>query len=680
MIRRLLGWGVVFVVMVAGLAAQQRKQSEIDLQAAIRVETVDGDLQTAIARYKAIADTYAKTDRATAAQALLRLAACYQTLGDAQAQTSYQRVVREFTDQKEAVSIARARLRATDVPNARLATRQLWELPSNSIHGPDGLGTVSPDGRYFSFVDWSTRNLSIHDFKTNQNRALTAAPKGEYAQESVISHDGKRVAYAWFKNDGYEIRVVDLNGPGTPRVLFANHQEAPFVFPYDWSHDGKWIAVQIRRADGTGQVALVSTMDGTLHVLETSHWRRASAMAFSVDDKHLAYDVAADTIPEQHDIYLIAIDARQKGPAVINPANDTVIGWTPDGSHLLFASDRSGSQGIWSLPVFDGRSTGEPQLIKADIRLKPRGMTRSGALFFSTELSRNDIFVSSVDLATGKALSYPKRIAGQSVGFNVAPQWSPDGASIAYLPRSKDASSLAIQSIATGQVRELRLNLGFIFDAPPVWSQDSSFLLVAGPDLQGRWGIHRVDPRTGQVTMLVQSDPPARNSVAVGLGTAWSPDGQTLYLRRILPNGSQITAFDMRTREERIIRKVTAPFVPSPDGRAWAMIDKSSNGTALRLETNDGAATRTLLEVNAPEDLDRPTWSPDSKFVVVEKRGVSPRGFVAVPIEGGSPRALDLGGVAAKYIRIHPDGRRIAVLTEEPKVQIWVMENLVAPR
>ena len=44
------------------------------IQAAIRIETVDGDINAAIAQYKKLADQYEKADRAVAAMALLHLA------------------------------------------------------------------------------------------------------------------------------------------------------------------------------------------------------------------------------------------------------------------------------------------------------------------------------------------------------------------------------------------------------------------------------------------------------------------------------------------------------------------------------------------------------------------------------------------------------------------------------
>ena len=683
--RLTLSWLFVALLLMSVTPSAQSK-ADVALRAAMETETVKGDLKGAIEQYRKIAQT---SDRAVAATALVRMAECYQKLGDAQARKLFERIIRDYSDQKASADIARARL-ADAKPNSTvgLATRQLWSVPPVVLaaKGDQGLGTVSPDGRYFSFVDWSIGGeLFLHDFRTGRDRRLTTRTKmgrgEEYAQESVISRDGGRVAYAWFNEDGYELRTLDLNARGAvPRILFANHAEEPLVFPYDWSPDGKWIAVQIRRADGAGQLALVSTVDGALRVLEMSDWRRASGIAFSPDGKFLAYDTAAGSLPEQHDIYIIAVDGHQKSAVAADSADEGVIGWTPDGGHLLFTSDRSGTRGVWALAIAEGKRGGEPQLIKADMRLKPRGITRAGALYFSTALSHRDIYVASVDLATGKLLTTPRRIAGQTVGFNVAGRWSPDGESLAYLPRNKDASTLAIQSIATGDVRELRPNLAFVFDESPLWSPDGKSLLVVGPDRQGQWGIYRVDAQTSDTTLLAVSAPPANNWIHL---IGWSPNGQILYIRRILAdNASEQIALDMRTRHEETVRRVTLPFVPSPNGGAWAAFEKTDGGTSLRFETGGGAPSRTGMHVNAPDDLrgfggQGPRWSPDGRFVVVLQTGsTDTRRVWAVPADGGSPRQLDLGGLVPRDLQVHPDGHRLAIETVEQKTEVWVMDNL----
>jgi Tol biopolymer transport system component len=43
------------------------------------------------------------------------------------------------------------------------------------------------------------------------------------------------------------------------------------------------------------------------------------------------------------DIYALAIDGSREIAIVTHPADDNLLGWTPDGRAVLFSSDRSGS-------------------------------------------------------------------------------------------------------------------------------------------------------------------------------------------------------------------------------------------------------------------------------------------------------------------------------------------------
>src|SRR5438477_12348962 len=77
-------------------AAQDR--SDVALRAAMETETIKGDLKGAIEQYRKLTGS---RDRAIAAQALVRMADCYQKLGDMQARKIFEQVVRDYADQKE---------------------------------------------------------------------------------------------------------------------------------------------------------------------------------------------------------------------------------------------------------------------------------------------------------------------------------------------------------------------------------------------------------------------------------------------------------------------------------------------------------------------------------------------------------------------------------------------------
>src|SRR5687767_12710284 len=167
--RALTGFIAAAVLLAGSAAAQQKKQQDIDLQAAIRKETVDGDLNGAIKQYAAIVSKYVKSDRAVTAMAMVHMAQCYQKMGNAESRKLYEQVLREYADQTEAVTFARARMGGSSQPG--------W--PTNTLvwkgDKVDSAGTVSPDGRYISFVDWDNGNLALYEISTGQDRILLDA-------------------------------------------------------------------------------------------------------------------------------------------------------------------------------------------------------------------------------------------------------------------------------------------------------------------------------------------------------------------------------------------------------------------------------------------------------------------------------------------------------------------------
>ena len=106
---------ILATVLAAAMSVRGDDKADVLLQAAMKKETVDGDLNGAIKQYGAIVAKY-KSDRAVTAMALVHMAECYQKMGNSESQKIYERVLREFADQKEAVAVARttARGAATD--------------------------------------------------------------------------------------------------------------------------------------------------------------------------------------------------------------------------------------------------------------------------------------------------------------------------------------------------------------------------------------------------------------------------------------------------------------------------------------------------------------------------------------------------------------------------------------
>ena len=107
--RTIIQVSLLLTLLIVSGAAEQADQAAIDLAAAIRTETIDGDLDAAIRQYATIAEN---SRRAIAAEALLRMGGAYEKLGRPEAREAYARVVRDYADQTEPVAAVRARLAA----------------------------------------------------------------------------------------------------------------------------------------------------------------------------------------------------------------------------------------------------------------------------------------------------------------------------------------------------------------------------------------------------------------------------------------------------------------------------------------------------------------------------------------------------------------------------------------
>ncbi|HYL35611.1 MAG TPA: tetratricopeptide repeat protein [Bryobacteraceae bacterium] len=689
--------GMLAVALAA--VAQKNDQGERLLKAAMNAELVNGDLKAAIEQYKTIASKYA-SDHTVAAQALIHMAECHQKMGDTEARKVYEQVVREYADQKEAVALARAKLgKAPGAVNSGMFSREVWSLPEMR----EACSMVSRDGRYLPYIDWSEHgDLFLHDFSSDTNRRLTntgtdhvLGPKVEQFADDVVSfsRDGKQLAYSWLRGDinRYELRLMDLRGDGIPpsRLLFDN-PDIQYLAPTDWSPDGKLIAVKIQRADKTGQIGLVSVTDGALRVLKSVDWRGPTRLGFSGDGKYLAYDRPPADNTEQRNVFLLATDGSREIPAAASPSQDTVVGWSNDGKRLLFTSDRSGSAGLWSVLFADGKIAGSPELLKPDIgQILGLGVTDAGKLYAVVNpipSGTSDVYVATIDFAAGKLLSPPALAAQTYVGNNKSPAWSPDGKNLAFASWRNSAGPghfvIGIRSMETGLVREVSPSPGFDALSALTWVPDGSAWVVRGGDTKGRYGIFRVDAKTGQSSILVTQG--ERETIGP-LGI--SPDGKKLYYSSnhfearyaLESQNSFIMEKDLATATEKeLLRTQNAGYGPllSPDGQYIMVItERYGPSPAVSIVPTAGGELRKLAEAIGIAQ----GWAADSSAIYdIRKSGELWR----LPVDGSKPQKLNLkwqGNNPMGPFRVHPDGRQIAIGTPAARngTQVWVLENFL---
>jgi Tol biopolymer transport system component len=701
---------IVATAMVYTAQPVAQQSGDVALRAAVETETIKGDLAGAIEQYRALAEG---DDRAVAAQALLRMAQSYEKLGDAQARTIYERVVRDFADQADAVTIARTHLADRTSPPKVAGERAVLTGPN-----VNGYGTVTPDGRFLTYVDFGTRQVTLRDLRTGVDRPLTAGVRGRISRDAdpltAISRDGKQVAFEWAPSkegewltpdDGrVELRVAKVEGIGVPEsrtLLSLTLDVAEAISPLDWSPDGKLLLVNIQRTDLVGQLSLVSVEDGSYRVLKSVAWSGPHRAFFLPDGRSITYSVDAEDTLDETRIFVMSVDGSRERIVVDHPSRNIIMGWSPDGGSLLFASDRSGAFGLWAIPVADGQSEATATLLKANIGSSwSLGVTTAGALYVWRATVARHLQVSPIDVDLGSPSTGPAQAFQVFLGHGGNPVWSPDGKFLAYMSGAADehftGNTFTIHSTDGTIVRRLPRRLSYLQRF--AWALDGRAIIGRGRDLKGRWGTYRVDVETGEPTRVGEGEElwPSESPEHRTMAAITSLDGTKHFLRSEespYQPGGRIIERDLLSGAERVLYEGTSPGVGpflSPDGRQLAFGQgQATNGNNLAVMGNGNILLVMPASGGPPREVfrgfRRMVWTSDSRALVVLKAPPNRQELWLVPIDGSPPRNLGIqvhDGSGQIPYSLRPDGKQIAFVAGDAapsRSEVWAIENVLPP-
>lgn len=685
--KRLVMYAVMAAVALTTMIAADGRKADVFFQAGMAKETVQGDLNGAIAQYE-LAVKEAGADRALGARALLRIAECYEKLGEAQARKVYERLVRDFSDQGEAAETARTRLAqggATAQPNG-LVARQLWTGTKSVL----SQAAISADGRTVATFDTASNDVAIRDLTTGRTTTIQLMPADSvsYPEWPVLSPDMKRLVYAWSGPEidwKYQVRMIGMDRGAKPEIL-GGARTFPYCWVWEWSPDGKSILISTMGDARTTQIAWVSLVDGAVRTLKSLDWRSAGKLDLSPDGKFIAYDALIEQGAPDREIRVIAADGSSESVVVRGPGINQSAVWTRDGSRLLFTSNRSGTFGLWSQPVRNGKAAGGATLVKGDVGgIGLIGFTSGGSLMYSQAVATRDVFAVDLDEGDGRVRGNPARLVDTFVGANLNPAWSPDGKSIGYMSiRSGSAAgggyvaSLVIRSLETGQERVI--NKPFRYGSKPIWFPDGQNILEFARNDQGSAVLYKVALKTGEVSQLVNTGTSAPQALAL------SRDGRLAYVGA--GPGAGLTIFDLATGQRTELQDSAAVkgIATSRDGRLIAFVSHrftaASSRAWLRVANVDGSGVRTVLTTERLEDFPWSVeFSPDGRQIYFTRGRDGLNRLSRVDVAGGSPidMGLSLQVQGLGSIDLSTDGRRLAYgAGGSPRIEMWALENLAA--
>ncbi|QXD14171.1 BamA/TamA family outer membrane protein [Rhodocaloribacter litoris] len=173
-------------------------------------------------------------------------------------------------------------------------------------------------------------------------RPLITREHGYYNTSPALSPHGDRLAFITTRNGLFDVYLADADDGTILRRLVAGQTSRAFeslriLSPgLAWSPDGRHLALAVK----SGAHEAIAVVD--VHTLKTEHHPvpgvdQILAVAWSPDGRRLALSASARA---QSDIYVLDL----AGGAVVNLTNDVFSdhepAWSPDGSAIVFHSDR----------------------------------------------------------------------------------------------------------------------------------------------------------------------------------------------------------------------------------------------------------------------------------------------------------------------------------------------------
>jgi len=532
--------------------------------------------------------------------------------------------------------------------------------------GDESMPRISPDGASFAYAKANTfGSYDIYVQRVGGRQPIpVAADPNRDERWPAFSPDGKSIA---FSLGGGGIFITGATGESERRLTDAGFNPA-------WSPDGKQIAFASEGVDdpylrnSVSTVSIVDVAGGAPRVITKED---AVQPTWSPNGKRIA---AWQAVLGQRDLITMAPDGSDRVVLLNDPPLDYAPAWSPDGLYLYFASDRSGTMGLWRLPMNEstGRQTGEPEAVSVNVEAtmdQPSLSSDGTTVLFRSRLRSVNPTALPFDPIAERAGS-PRPLTSRT-GILNPNSVSPDGQWLALTNQGDIREDVFVMRTDGTGLRHLTDDGAR--DRQARWTPDGKALLFYS-NRDGQYAPFMIRPDGSGLTRLTQVSTEARYYPAMspvdGRLTISTDDFKTYLITPPFPaKDSQLQLLKNLEVGGGIFEAANW----SPDGKylSGGIVDKGS-GASIGVGVYDLAANKAIKLTDDANQFTVP-FLPDGRRLLL----INPRNeLVVVDIATGRRRVIPVSfGVGTtvnmESVALAPDGKTLYYGAQRVEANVW---------
>ena len=414
-------------------------------------------------------------------------------------------------------------------------------VPLTTYIGSEYAPTFSPDGNQvaFSWAGETGQNRDIYIAPLDGGQPLRLTTDSAFDNYPKWSRDGRQIAF--IRNPGSKGAIYTIAATGGPEKKIADTRG----WSVDWTPAGdELVAVDRVSLSDVFNVWVVSVVTGQKRQISFFRGRPEgdAFAALSADGKSVAFSRKHGG---QSHVFLVPFSGGE--PLQLTAGRNagiTGLAWMPDGRSIIFSAGGR----LLRVPV-DSDASLATELTGIDTNAGFPAISRNPPVRLAYEHGIRDDNLRKVRLRADKVLTAEAGFVTTWTSRELAPQFSPDGASIAFA--SDRSGNFEIwKSRSDGSDATRLTSFRGEHSGSPRWSPDGRKIVFDHDNGSGKHQLYVIEANGGSLRLLTREDLDA-------VKPTWSRDGEWIYFSSTKGRSQQIWKIRSNSNESQSPVQVT---------------------------------------------------------------------------------------------------------------------------